>query len=65
MSTNLPSWAYNLGYRLEGDLGTIGDLYLYDVEGDPARTWYYPERSPNIFELEEIVKGLEWKRYGR
>lgn len=64
MSINLPSWAYNLGYRLRGNFGTIGDLCLYK-DGSTVRTWYYPKSVPNIFELEELIRGLEWQRYGK
>ena len=58
MSVNLPSWAYNEGYRLEGDLGTVGDLYLYK-NGSVVQVWRYPKRVPNIFEMEEAIKEFE------
>ncbi len=63
MSINLPSWARIIGYRLEGNLGTVGDLYLYK-NGEVVRVWLYPNKAPNIFELEEIIRGLEWESYG-
>jgi len=58
MSINLPTWAWYEGYRLEGDLGTVGDLYLYR-DGTLVRAWRHPEEAPNIFELEEFLEGLE------
>lgn len=58
MSINLPSWALRLGYRLAGDLGTIGELFLY--RNDRAiRMWRSTESVPNIIEMEEILRNLE------
>lgn len=62
MSSNLPSRAYNLGYRLEGNLGTIGDLYL-SRDGRLIEVWRYPRRAPNIFEMEELIEG--WEEFGK
>lgn len=58
MSVNLTSQAYYLGYRLEGDLGTIGNLYLYK-DGQTVATWFYPKRAPDIFEMEDVIGNLE------
>ena len=60
MSINLPSWAVREGYTLEGDLGTFGDLFLSKDE-KIVREWICPEKSPNIFEMEEIIIELEGK----
>ena len=57
-SINLPSWAYNAGYRLEGGMGTYDELYLYK-DGKVVRKWSWLERAPNIFELEEEIERLD------
>jgi len=64
MSLNLPTWAWQLGYRLEGNLGTVGDLYLYK-DGHVVKTWWHPDEAPNIFEMEEVIKEIEDTCYGR
>ena len=56
-SVNLPSWAYNTGYRLEGGAGTYDELYLYK-DGRVVKKWDWLERVPNISELEEFIEGL-------
>jgi len=58
MSLNLPTWAWQLGYRLEGDLGTVGDLFM-SKDGKPVRAWRHPAKVPDIFELEEIIRKEE------
>ena len=53
-SINLPTWAYNIGYRLEGEGGTYDDLYLCK-DGRVVRL----EAIPNIFELEKLLAEVE------
>lgn len=56
-SINLPSWAYHLGYRLEGRRGTYDDLELYkDKKIVRMFEWY---EVPDIFEIEEIIREME------
>lgn len=57
-SINLPSWAYNEGYRLEGGGGTYDELFLYK-DGKVVKRWGWLERIPNIFEMEELIIGLD------
>ena len=58
LSINLPSWAYHLGYRLEGGVGTYDELFLYK-DFRVVRKWEWLERQPSIFEMEEIVGEVE------
>ena len=56
-SINLPSWAYQLGYRLLGGMGAYDVLTLY--RGPKiVRTFGYLE-VPNIIEIEEIIEQEE------
>lgn len=57
-SINLPSWAYNEGYRLEGGTGTWDELYLYK-DMKLIKRWDWLAREPNIFEMEELIKEYE------
>jgi hypothetical protein len=57
-SINLPSWAYQLGYRLEGLEGTYDDLYLYK-DREVVKRWLW-NRTPNIYEMEEVIKEIEY-----
>lgn len=57
-SINLPTWARQLGYRLEGGTGTYDELYLYKGPR-VVKKWNWLERIPNIFEMEEIIYGLD------
>ena len=57
MTTNLPTWAWYLGYELEGDLGTFGDLYLTKYRKLTKKFNYW--EVPNIFEIGEIISGLD------
>jgi hypothetical protein len=58
LSINLPTWAFWLGYRAEGDYGTYGNLSLFK-KGELVKEWSSWERQPNIFELEEFIKEYE------
>ncbi len=56
-SSNLPSWAYQLGYRLMGNTGTYDSLLL--LKGfERVKAFDYWE-IPNIIEMEEIIKKME------
>lgn len=57
MSCNLPTWAYQLGYRLKGDMGTYGFLYL--SKGDRTVREFRFGQDPNIFEIGDIINELE------
>lgn len=57
-SINLPSWAIREGYSLEGGQGTYDDLFL-SKDGSTVKTWWCSNKSPNIFEMEEIIHELE------
>ena len=59
-SINLPSWAINLGYKLEGGRGTYDELFLYK-RGYVVKKWGWLDNIPNIFEVEEVIKGYEAK----
>ncbi|KKM73764.1 hypothetical protein LCGC14_1407140 [marine sediment metagenome] len=61
MSSNLPTWAWQLGYRLEGDLGTVGDLYMYR-DGEVVQVWRHPKEAPGMIDIEEIIKKIEYAR---
>lgn len=63
LSVNLPSWAYHLGYRLEGGMGTFDELFLYKGFRI-VRTWTWLDRIPNLFEMEEVVKEIEERHNG-
>ena len=55
MSINLPYWAVHLGYTLEGNLGTFGDLWL-KKNGEVTKYWRaYWDRAPDIMELEKYI----------
>jgi hypothetical protein len=54
----LPSWAVQLGYRLEGGQGTYDELFLYK-DFNVVRIWGYLEKSPNVFELEDFIVDIE------
>ena len=54
----LPSWAVREGYKLEGGSGTYDELYLSKDRVD-LRRWDYLEPIPNIFEMEDVINGLE------
>ena len=56
-SINLPSWAYHLGYRLEGLGGTYDSLELWKGF-DLVRVFEF-DKIPNIYEIEDIIKELE------
>ena len=57
-SSNLPSWAIHEGYQLLGGAGTFDELYLY--KGFRlVKAWTCLEEIPNLFELEEMVSGIE------
>lgn len=60
LSINLPAWAYRIGYRIEGGLGTYGDLFLRK-DGAEVDWWNWSERQPNIFEMEELIAERESK----
>lgn len=57
-SVNLPSWAYHLGYRLEGGVGTFDELVL-KKRFRIVKVWSWLDRTPNLFEMEEVVKEVE------
>lgn len=57
-SHNLPTWAYTLGYRLLGGMGTYDDLHLYKGR-KLVKTWDWLSKDPSMIELEEIVRGIE------
>lgn len=57
-SLNLPSWAIQLGFRLEGDYGTHGDLALWK-DGKFIKAWPYFRPQPNIYEMEEFLNKYE------
>lgn len=59
MSCNLPTWAYQLGYRLKGEMGTYGCLYL--SKEDRTSMQFGPGPSPSILEIGDIISGLEGK----
>jgi hypothetical protein len=58
LSINLPSWACREGYRLEGSCGTFGELYLLK-DDKVVKYWSCSERSPSIFEMEELLNEIE------
>lgn len=60
-SGNLPTWARQLGYRLEGGMGTWDELYLYKGFR-VVKKWSWLEREPNIFEMEELINNYEEAR---
>lgn len=60
---NLPTWAYNLGYKLEGRTGSYDELVLYK-ERDIKRVFQYWE-NPSIVSMEEILREIEDKETGR
>lgn len=58
LSFSLSTWAWQLGYRLQGGTGTYDVLELY--KGFRlVRSWNWLERVPNIFELEETISDIE------
>lgn len=57
MSVNLPTWTYYLGYRLEGEKGTFGTLYLYKGFKSIRKFDYW--KVPNIIEIGEIIGEIE------
>ena len=57
-SFNLSTWAYQLGYRLQGGTGTYDELELYK-ENVLVRRWDWLDKVPNILELEEVINGIE------
>ena len=57
MTLNLPTWAWQLGYELEGDMGSFGDLYLSKYRKVTKKFNYW--EVPNIFEIGEIISGIE------
>ena len=57
-STNIPSWAYREGYRLEGGQGTYDELFLIK-RGKYLKRWNCTDRIPNIFEVEELINDFE------
>jgi len=57
-SQNLPTWARQLGYRLEGGAGTFDELFLYK-RFKLVRTWGWLEEVPNLPEMEEFIRGKE------
>ena len=60
-SINLPSWAIQLGYKLEGGEGTFDELYLYrDMK--IVKKWDWLDRVPNIYEIEEVIQEIESRR---
>lgn len=60
-SINLPSWAIQLGYKLEGGEGTFDELYLYrDMK--IVKKWNWLDRVPNIYEIEEVIQEIESRR---
>ena len=56
-SINLPSWAYHLGYRLQGLGGTYDSLELW--KGFELKRIFEFDKIPNIYEIEDIIKELE------
>ena len=56
-SINLPSWAYQLGYRLQGGMGAYDKLELYR-NSKTVRIFDYFE-VPNIIEIGEIIEQEE------
>ena len=58
LSIVLPGWAVREGYKLEGGSGTYDELYL-SKDGVDLRRWDYLEPIPNIFEMEDVINGLE------
>lgn len=56
-SINLPTWAYQEGYRLEGRRGTYDDLELYKNFRLIRKFGY--NKIPNIIEIEEVIDGIE------
>lgn len=57
-SINLPTWARQLDYRLEGGTGTYDELYLYKGF-EVVKRWGWLEKIPNLFEMEEFIRGLD------
>lgn len=60
MSSQLPTWAWYNGYRLYGEIGTFGDLYLVK-DGNTIKVWsWFTEPPPyNICLLDELLTKLE------
>ena len=52
-SINLPAWAIQKGYTLEGMTGQYDYLYLYR-DGKTKKIFEW-NKIPNIFEIEEII----------
>ena len=57
MSLNLPYWARLQGYRLLGNYGTEGELYLYKG-GDLMEVWRTRMETPSIIEIEEFIEDV-------
>jgi len=56
---NLSTWAYNLGYRLEGRTGTYDELMLY--KGRELKRVFQHWENPSIISMEEILRDIENK----
>jgi len=57
-SSQLPTWTYQIGYRLQGGTGTYDVLELYKGLRLVKR-WDWLDEVPSIMELEEIVREVE------
>lgn len=57
LSLNVPSWAYQLGYRVFGTMGTYGDFEIWN--GFDLLKRFDWNENPNIMELEEIFREIE------
>lgn len=58
---SLPYWARLLGYKLEGNLGTYGEMFLYK-NSETIKKWSGGDKVPNIFELEDFIVEIEGKK---
>jgi len=56
-SINLPSWAFNCGYSLQGLAGTYDSLELR--KGFELIRVFEHYEIPSIYEIESIIKELE------